>query len=66
MELISLINPMRSAMSYPSPQKSITYPPVRKAGARSTNVGSNPPALSQNANVGPAIPAPEIKTADMN
>ena len=47
-------------------QKSMAYPPGRKAGARSIKVGSNPPALSQNASAGPAIPAPEIKTADMN
>src|SRR6202008_1023172 len=66
MRLISPISPMRSAMSYPSPQKSITYPPVRKADARSIRVGSNPAAFNQKASVGPAIPAPEIKTVFMN
>src|ERR1700741_3760934 len=66
MRLISPIGPMRSAMSYPSPQKSITYPPMRKTGARSIKVGSNPAAFNQKASVGPAIPAPEIKTVFMN
>jgi hypothetical protein len=46
----------------PSPQKSMTYPPVRNRGARSINVGSNPPALSQKASVGPAMKKPEIST----
>src|SRR3954467_331452 len=57
-----LSSPIRSAMSYPRPQKSMTYPPVRRAGARSIRVGLNPAAFSQKARVGPAIPAPEINT----
>src|ERR1700740_1090053 len=66
MRLISPISPMRSAVSYPSPQKSITYPPVRKADARSIRVGSNPAAFNQKASVGPAIPAPELKRVFMD
>src|SRR5262249_12867965 len=50
-------------MSYPSPQKSITYPLDRKPGARSKRVGATPARLSQYASVGPAIPAPHTSTA---
>src|SRR6516164_5876910 len=40
----------------------MTKPPLRSTGACSTTVGSKPAFLSQNASVGPAIPAPEIRT----
>src|SRR6516164_89192 len=40
----------------------MTKPPLRSTGACSTTVGSKPSFLSQNASVGPAIPAPEIRT----
>ena len=43
-------------------QKSIAYPPVRKAGAHSTSFGAKPYFLSQKANVGQATPAPLMST----
>jgi hypothetical protein len=53
--------PIRSATSTACPRTSTPLPPVRNPGERSTTVGLKPCLASQNATVGPAMLAPEIR-----
>src|SRR5215468_1875934 len=54
--------PIRSAICTASPLTSTGPPLERRSFARSTMVGRNPASARKYANVGPAIPQPEIKT----
>jgi hypothetical protein len=55
------MTPIRSATVTAAPRTSTGLPLDRNPAERSTSVTSNPLLVSQYDNVGPAIPAPEIR-----